>query len=345
MSQSGTTATLTTPITVGTMSITAYRFALVGNEMQLDLTVTRTGTFNDQIIILGVSDTPTYSSPWNVSDGTWSAASSGSPAVTLSPTSLSFGSQSVGTSVTQNITVTNSGSATLNITSASVSGTNSGDFTVADGCTSSIAPAGTCTISVKFDPANTGSRTATLSIADNASGSPQTVALSGTGTSGPTPTTFTTYLGTYGSAQPAYSGASQVLPLRAYLPAGASQIGYLITDFVAVSGGAVEYQITAQTDNVGNYNLRLSNGTTIAPAWPYLTMSQSGTTVTLTTPITVGTFSITAYRFALVGNEMQLDLTVTRTGTFSDQIIILGVSDTSTYSSPWYSTNGTWHNP
>jgi hypothetical protein len=63
-----------------------------------------------------------------------------------------------------------------------VTGTNASDFTeIADTCGSSVAAGGNCTIGVTFTPSAAGQRTATLSIADNASGSPQAVSLSGTG--------------------------------------------------------------------------------------------------------------------------------------------------------------------
>ena len=122
------------------------------------------------------------------------------------------------------------------------------------------------------------------------------------------PTTFTTYLGAYGSPQPAYNGASQTLPLRAYLPGGASQMTYFETTLKDVSSGATEFTIFLTSNNAGGFALSLTNGTINAPAWPAPLISASGTPVTLNTPITVGTLSITAYRFALVGNEMQLDL-------------------------------------
>jgi hypothetical protein len=343
MSLSGTTVTLSTPITVGTLSITAYRLALVGNEFQLDLSVTRSGTFSDQVVILGEAASSS-SSPWDVSDGEWYASSSAAPAVTLSPTSLNFGTQTVGTTASQTITVTNSGTAALSIGSVQLSGTNSADFTATNGCTSSVAPNATCTITVTFDPAATGSRSASLSISDNASGSPQTVALSGTGSTAATPNTFTTYLGTYGSGFQTISGNSVLLPLRGYIPGGASQMGSLIVWLATTASGALDYQITAQSDGAGGYTLRMCNGsyTVTEPLYPYLEMSLSGTTVTLSTPITVGSLSITAYRLALVGNEFQLDLSVTRSGTFSDQVVILGEAASSS-SSPWDVSDGEWY--
>jgi hypothetical protein len=100
------------------------------------------------------------------------------PAVSLSPTSLSFGNQPVGaTSAAQTVTLTNSGTNTLNISSI----LTGGDFAQTNNCGASLAPAASCAIRVTFTPAAAGSRAGTLTIADNASGSPHAVALSGTG--------------------------------------------------------------------------------------------------------------------------------------------------------------------
>jgi hypothetical protein len=70
----------------------------------------------------------------------------------------------------------------LNITGIAFTAANAGDFTEVDTCSPAVAAAGNCTIAVLFTPSATGARTAALSISDNATGSPQTVSLSGTGT-------------------------------------------------------------------------------------------------------------------------------------------------------------------
>lgn len=105
------------------------------------------------------------------------------PSVTLSPTSLTFATQLVSTtSAGQTVTLTNTGTAALTISLISITGTNLTDYLESNTCGSTVAVSGSCTISVAFRPKARGARTASLSIADNAIGSPQTVALSGTGT-------------------------------------------------------------------------------------------------------------------------------------------------------------------
>ena len=108
-----------------------------------------------------------------------------SSTVSLSTGSINFGAQIVGTgsSTPQSVTVTNTGNASLTVTGVTLSGANAGDFalTTPSPCGASVAAAGTCTIQINFTPSAAGARAATLSIADNAADSPQTVALAGTG--------------------------------------------------------------------------------------------------------------------------------------------------------------------
>jgi hypothetical protein len=102
--------------------------------------------------------------------------------VSFSPTSLSFGNQPVNTtSGTLTSTLTNTGNAALSISSLAVAGTNPSDFAQSNNCGASVAAGASCTISVTFTPVASGSFAAAVSVADNASGSPQTVTLSGTG--------------------------------------------------------------------------------------------------------------------------------------------------------------------
>jgi trimeric autotransporter adhesin len=104
------------------------------------------------------------------------------PAASLSGTSLSFTTQLVGVASTaQTVTLTNSGSSTLNITSIAVGGSNAGDFAQTNTCGTSVAAGAKCTISVTFTPGSSGTRAASITITDNAAGSPHSVSLSGMG--------------------------------------------------------------------------------------------------------------------------------------------------------------------
>jgi hypothetical protein len=116
-------------------------------------------------------------------------AAAAAPAVTFTPTSLTFASQDIGTtSAAQTVTVANTGDASLFINSARTGGADPLDFTeVSDGCSGlTLAPGTSCSVSITFSPTASGTRSGTFSVTDNAVGSPQTVPLTGTGT-GTTP--------------------------------------------------------------------------------------------------------------------------------------------------------------
>jgi hypothetical protein len=120
--------------------------------------------------------------------GNWSLSFTASityTTVTLSTTSLSFATQMIGTtSAAQTVTVTNSGTTSLTISTVTIAGTNPGDFAKsADTCSGASVPSsGTCTVRVTFTPTAAGQRSAILSIADNAPDTPQSASLTGTGT-------------------------------------------------------------------------------------------------------------------------------------------------------------------
>ncbi len=104
------------------------------------------------------------------------------PAAALTPSSIAFPKQTVGTtSAAQNFSVTNTGSANLTINL--VTSTNSTEFPIAsDGCAgSTLTPQQQCVVGVSFSPALGGNRTGSITVSDNATGSPQTLTLTGVG--------------------------------------------------------------------------------------------------------------------------------------------------------------------
>lgn len=106
------------------------------------------------------------------------AAPADQPALNFAPTALTFPDQSVNTiSLSQNVLLRNMGSAALTIASVTVSG----DFVQTNNCFGTVPGGSKCTVSVSFAPIARGSRTGTLTIADNASGSPHTITLTGNG--------------------------------------------------------------------------------------------------------------------------------------------------------------------
>ena len=100
------------------------------------------------------------------------------PVVGLSPPSLSFAEQTVSTqSAPQKITLTNSGNGAL----TPLKITRTGPFAQTNTCGNSVAAGASCTLSVTFSPLGAGTQNGTMTLADNAADSPQTIQLSGVG--------------------------------------------------------------------------------------------------------------------------------------------------------------------
>jgi len=144
------------------------------------LTLTATGsaaTGTVTVTIQGVSGSLTHTTSVTL---TVNQLINGSQ-ISLSPSALSFGTVVVGqASASKLVTLTNNSALTLDISNIAISG----DFTQTTSpspCGSTLAAGKSCKIEVAFTPTQVGARTGTLSVYDNASNSPQTVSLSGTG--------------------------------------------------------------------------------------------------------------------------------------------------------------------
>lgn len=137
----------------------------------------------------------------------------GGPIVTISPTSIVFANQTLGTtSPPQTVTLRNTGTENANIQTISLGGTNPGDFAITSTSTcengTSLAPDDSCTLQFTFTPTALGNRNASVQITDNALNSPQTIGLNGTTASqgllsiSPSSLTFPSqYVGTTGLPQ------------------------------------------------------------------------------------------------------------------------------------------------
>jgi hypothetical protein len=106
-----------------------------------------------------------------------SGSSGGTASLAMSPTSVAFGNVNVGSSSSKTVTLTNSGTAAVNITAATITGS---------GYTMTLKPmsinaGANATFTATYAPTTAGSVSGSISITSNAAGSPATIALSGTG--------------------------------------------------------------------------------------------------------------------------------------------------------------------
>jgi len=120
------------------------------------------------------------------------------PVASVTPGVLAYGTVTAPNSSTLTTTVRNTGNAPLIVGNPTLTGTGAADYAVsASTCGNPVAPAGTCTISVRFTPTVTGSRVASLTIPHNAAGGQTVVSLTATGAGStfslsPNPVTFGT---------------------------------------------------------------------------------------------------------------------------------------------------------
>jgi hypothetical protein len=106
------------------------------------------------------------------------------PAASVAPAAIDFGTVGVGSSgIPVDATIANVGTAALVVGSASLVGGQSADYSLVAACPSGtpLAPGQSCSYTVVFRPQAAGARGATLRVAHNATGSPSSVALAGTG--------------------------------------------------------------------------------------------------------------------------------------------------------------------
>lgn len=204
------------------------------------------------------------------------------PGASISPASVSFPNTSVGTTSSQVVTVTNNGNAELvipqngaTITAGSgIFNTNPNPY---PGCTAE--PNQSCSITVTFSPTACQSYSGTLSITDNANGSPQQVPLSGTGTgsgSCSNTSTITPSSYSYGNIPAGTQSSSETFSFKnetggTITPTLAVPTGYTVTSNACSSGVAngssCNIAVACAPPGAGSYNGSLtasSGGSVVA---------------------------------------------------------------------------------
>lgn len=229
------------------------------------------------------------------------------PSASLSPSSLSFGDQGVGyASVAKTVTLSNTGSAVLNISGISISGTNASNYAQTNSCGSTLAAGSSCNISVTFTPSAAGSRTATLTFTDNAGSGSQSVGLTGNGvvpsaTLAPATLTFADQL------------VGSTSATRAVTLSNSSSVPLAISGIAVSGANASEY---GQTNNCGA-SLAANSSCTISVSFTPAAAGSRAATLTVTDNAASGSQSVT-----LSGNGVNPDATVSPASvSFSDQLV------------------------
>ena len=231
--------------------VTAALPATLAPSQSLQASITfrpaSSGSFSGSILVYSNAQ----GSPNSITASGIGVTSSGAVAA-LSSSSLAFGSGPVTiASSPQAVTLTNTGGSALSITSIATTGADATDFVENNTCGSSVAAGSRCTITISFRPSATGTRTASLTITDNASGSPQSAALSEHGihdvilawgaSSGPGLAGYYVYRGTT-------SGRESLTPLNSPLNSATSFVD------ANVQAGATYYYVVVAVGSNGLFS-------------------------------------------------------------------------------------------
>jgi len=224
------------------------------------------------------------------------AAGDGAAGIALSATTVTFPSQSLGTtSAAQTVTVSNTGTAVLNLTALTFGGAASAEFARAGTCQvgTNVAAGGSCTLQVTFTPAAAGARNATLTISHNAPSATSTLTLVGTGALAPavasvTPTTlsFTQTINTTSLPQAVTvkNAGGQPLTLSAIGVGGTNTAEFTVGASSTCAVGTVlnanascNLQLTFQPNTSGARSATLSIGHNAAASPSTVALSGTGT--------------------------------------------------------------------
>ena len=320
------------PLSVSNVSVTGPSFAESGpvppftvaagqsQTLAVNFAPLAAGTYTGTLLI--ESDAANTIGPVALS-GTATTVSTLSLSVT--PSSLSFGSVVVGSSATQNVTLTNTGNSAVTVSSANLTG--SGFSVGTPTLPVTIAAGQSQQVSIRFAPQTSGTTTGSVSFVSNATNSPTVVSLSGTGTAPATPPQISVSPGSisFGSV-PVNTTATQ--PVTVSNTGGTvltiSQVttsgnGFTesgpVPPFTIAAGQSQILTITFAPTAAGTYTGSLGITSNAANSLLPLTISGTGTTITTYT-VSISPTSL-SFGNVTVGSSGSQNATLTNTGNSS----------------------------
>jgi hypothetical protein len=213
--------------------------ASLASKAKCNIAVTFTPTANGSINgAVTITDTAGFSPQLVGLSGTGSGGATAP--LTFTPTTLSFGTQAVGTtSAAKSLTVKNNSASSLTLTTIATSGDFSASGTGTKPCAANLvlAAAATCTLNVTFSPAlgSSGTINGAVVISDNATVNQQILDAKGTSA---LPLTFAPMTLTFAAQTVATSSAAQTVTLTNNLSTSVSPVITGSGDYSAVAGGA-----------------------------------------------------------------------------------------------------------
>jgi len=276
-------------VTVGSSSSQTIQVSNPGNAV---LTITQTNIsgagFSTSDLTLPLSVNPGLSSTFNVvfrpaASGTVSGSVSivsnaaGSPtslplsgtgvtaalALSFSTNNLAFGTVNTGSSATQSVTVTNTGNSNVQISAITASGTG---YSLSGASTPvTLSPSQNMTFSVIFAPTTAGSSAGTVTVTSNATGSPATITLSGTGVTTVTHTVNLSWTASTTSGVAGYNVYRSTTSGTGYVKLNGALVTLVNYADNSVANGTTYFYVTTAVDGSGNESTHSNEATAIIP--------------------------------------------------------------------------------
>jgi hypothetical protein len=243
--------------------------------------------------------------------------------LTPGSTSLSFGNMAVGVTGTQTINLTNTGTAAVSISKATIAGAA---FTIMGANPSGSVPVGqSASVQIQFAPLSDSAVTGSLTITSNAANSPLTIPLSGTGLQGqvtatPASVNFGTVVKGNSNSQTItlQNGGNQTLTISQVTPPGAGfSMSGLSTATTIPAGGSVAFNAIFAPTSTASVNGSITLVTNGTPSTLTIPLSGSGSAVKVNPTagtLSTGTTSISFGNVA-VGSVGTQSVSLSNTGT------------------------------
>lgn len=236
--------------------------------------------------------------------------------MTVNPSPVAFGNVNVGSNSPKTVTVSNTGNATLNITAATISGTG---YTMNLTAPTSVNAGSNTTFTVTFTPTTGASSTGSIQITSNASATPATVSLTGTGvqaqiSASPTSVAFPSVVDGNSNSQPVtlHNNGNAILTFSNILVSGTGMsINGLTTTSTIAAGGSMTFNAVFAPTTAGavSGSVQLTTNGTPSP----MTINMTGTGVAATQTLSASPASLSFGTQNLNSSATQTS-TLTNTG-------------------------------
>ena len=183
--------------------------------------------------------------------------------LSINPASLSFGNVTTGTSsASQNVTITNTGNSSVTISQITLSG--SGYSMTGGSAPVTLSPLQNLNLSVQFSPVAAGSVSGSISIVSNASGSPATVSLAGTGVD-PVQHSVALTWDASTSTVTGYNVYRSTVSGSSYTKINSLLVAALNYTDSTVQNGTTYYYVTTAVDSNGNESVYSNEASAVVP--------------------------------------------------------------------------------